>query len=110
MDNAFVVQVSDCEAELAKDDLCFVFCQSALFYKVVEELATAAELCYDPDGGLGCNDFVHLGDMRMMELTVMVNFTSEDGGHGLWDLLDGDAGGGNAMGSETNLAICTCGA
>ena len=108
VDDAFVVEICDGETELTEQQLGLVLGESTLLGKVVEQLTTAAEFGDDPDGGLCRDDLVHLGDVGVVELTMVVNLAGQGGRDGLWDLLDGDAGGGDAMGSQSHLAIRAC--
>lgn len=66
MDDAFVVEVGDGQAELAEHNFGLVLRQSALLHEVVKELSARAELGDNPDGRLGGDDFVHLGDIGMV--------------------------------------------
>lgn len=92
MDDTLFMQVRHGKAELAKDDLGLVLGQTTFLRKVVEELAAGTELSNDPDGGLCRDDFVHLGDVWVVELAMVVDFAGKGCRHGLGDLLDGDPG------------------
>lgn len=99
------MQIGHSKAQLAEKNFGLAFAQTALLREVVEQLSATAEFCDDPDGGFGRYDFIHLCNVRMMQLAVMVYFASQVGRHPFRDLLDGDPGRGQTVCTKPNLPI-----
>ena len=102
-----LVDVTYSETQLAKDSSRFVFVEPALLRKVVEQLATRAELSDKPDVGLGCYDLVQLRNMGVVQASMVVYFTSQGSGHFLRDLLDRHSRCCQTMGAESYLSVGT---
>lgn len=102
-----LVDVTYSETQLAKDSSRFVFVEPALLRKVVEQLATRAELGDKPDVGLGCYDLVQLSNVRVVQASMVMYFASKCGGHFLRDLLDRHSRCSQTMGAESYLSVGT---
>ena len=127
VDDALAVEVGDAEDELAEDAARFgegeaarAGGRGALLDEVVEQLAARAQLGDEVDGRLGRDELVEREDVGMSEAAVVVDLAREERegrgrvrgrvrGEALGDLLDGDAGAGEAVYAESNLAECACG-
>lgn len=92
MDNTLVMYIIDRETQLAEYDPSFVLRETALLCEVIEELSAGAQFSDKPDGRLCRDDLVQLGDMRMVQLAVVVDFTGKGCREALRDLLDGNSG------------------
>jgi hypothetical protein len=54
---------------------------------------------------IGPKDLVHLRDVRVVQLAVVVDLAHKGRGKTLRDLFDRDAGGGDTVDVETDLAV-----
>ena len=106
--DALLVDVRDGEAELSEHHAGLVLGETALLRKVVEELPAGAELGDEPNVVLGRDDLVQLRDVRVVQLAVVVDLAGERGGHGLGDLLYGDASARQTVRAQPHLPVRPC--
>ena len=108
MHDALPMHIRDSQTQLPEQYARLVLAEAALLGEVVEELAPAAELGDEPDAGLGRDDLVQLRDVRVVQLAVVVDLAGERGGHGLGDLLYGDAGARQTVRAQPHLPVRPC--
>lgn len=74
-----LVDVRDSSNKLCEDFLDFINWERTVFEEVIVELGSRAIFQDKPDEVLGDNDFVESRDVRVDELSVVVDFASEVG-------------------------------
>ena len=100
-----LVDVTYSETQLAKDSSRFVFVEPALLRKVVEQLATRTEFGDKPDAILSRDDFKQLCNMRMVQLSVVVDLAGESRRHCLRYLLNSNPSTRQSVSAQSHFTI-----